>query len=141
MSKPVDQFHRNAGQPDGLQKACKACRSQIDAVSWQRVRERRLAQRRIAAKALMLEVREYKANNPCVGCGQRFHPVAMQFDHLPGEKKYMEISALWRNGRKRVWAEIAKCDLVCANCHAVRTFTRRKEAVEDVVGLGLADGL
>jgi hypothetical protein len=31
-----------------------------------------------------------------------------------------------RHSAATVEAEIAKCELVCANCHAVRTFNRRE---------------
>lgn len=49
----------------------------------------------------------------------------MTFDHLPGTAKRSEISTLLYSGYRRVLLdEIAKCELVCANCHAVRTFFR-----------------
>jgi len=53
----------------------------------------------------------------------------MHFDHRPGEKKDFEIGFAVRGySRTRILAEIAKCDLVCANCHAVRTYRRRHGA-------------
>jgi hypothetical protein len=55
-----------------------------------------------------------------------FHPVAMHWDHLPGETKEADLAFLAKRGsRQRVLDEIAKCELVCANCHAVRSFVRR----------------
>jgi hypothetical protein len=70
-------------------------------------------------------VRELK-RRPCADCGGLFHPVAMHFDHRPGEKKDFEVGwAIRGYSRRRIMAEIAKCDLVCANCHAVRTYERR----------------
>jgi hypothetical protein len=66
---------------------------------------------------------------PCADCGGRFHPAAMAFDHLPGSSKRLEIANLVRRGSiglARV--EIAKCEIVCANCHAIRTFLRREQA-------------
>jgi 5-methylcytosine-specific restriction endonuclease McrA len=64
---------------------------------------------------------------PCADCGQRFHPCAMDFDHLPQYTKRMEISDMVRSKRSRgdIELELAKCELVCANCHRVRTFTRQ----------------
>jgi hypothetical protein len=50
----------------------------------------------------------------------------MQWDHLPGAPKVDEVSNLVRRGfrRQSILDEIAKCELVCANCHAVRTHDR-----------------
>jgi hypothetical protein len=72
---------------------------------------------------------ELKANKPCADCGGTFHPQAMVWDHLPGAEKRGDVSHLARRiGKERILAEIAKCELVCANCHAVRTFDRRHGA-------------
>lgn len=59
-------------------------------------------------------------------CGGRFHFSAMHFDHLPEYEKVEQISRLANSNTSyaRIDAEIAKCELVCANCHAVRTFNR-----------------
>lgn len=48
----------------------------------------------------------------------------MQWDHLPGTLKLGDISSLIGLPRERVLAELAKCELVCANCHAARTYRR-----------------
>ncbi len=63
-------------------------------------------------------------NNPCVDCGLRFHPVAMDFDHLPGYKK-LSVNGLYCMAKQKLLDEIKKCELVCANCHRIRTWNRR----------------
>jgi hypothetical protein len=70
-------------------------------------------------------VRQLKSE-PCVDCEHTFHPTAMQFDHVRGVK-VLKVSDLVARGcsRAKILAEIAKCELVCANCHAVRTHERR----------------
>jgi hypothetical protein len=73
---------------------------------------------------------ELKSSQPCADCGGFFHPAAMTFDHLPGSVKRGDVSDLLCHGFKRGGLEeIAKCEIVCANCHAVRTFTRRQRSV------------
>jgi len=37
------------------------------------------------------------------------------------------VNAGWRGCIRLVREEIAKCVIVCANCHAVRTFVRREQ--------------
>jgi hypothetical protein len=50
----------------------------------------------------------------------------MQFDHRdPREKKYLVSQMVGRAGRGTILAEVAKCDIVCANCHRERTYQRR----------------
>ena len=61
---------------------------------------------------------------PCVDCGGRFPPECMDWDHRPGEVKTAEVGALRSGSLERMLAEIAKCDLVCANCHRIRTRAR-----------------
>ncbi len=60
---------------------------------------------------------------PCSDCHQKFVPDAMEWDHVRGEK-IGHIGNL--TSKKAVLVEIAKCDLVCANCHALRTAVRRE---------------
>jgi hypothetical protein len=58
-----------------------------------------------------------------------FPPEAMEWDHLPGTVKLGEISSVvtkWST--KLIFEELAKCELVCANCHAIRTYRRLRGA-------------
>jgi len=57
---------------------------------------------------------------PCMDCGRIRPPVAMDFDHVRGEKMH-GVSSMWSWGRDKVLDEIAKCDLVCCICHRIRT--------------------
>jgi hypothetical protein len=51
----------------------------------------------------------------------------MDFDHRPGETKRAVVTRMiGRSGLARIFAEAAKCDIVCANCHRRRTFVRRQ---------------
>jgi hypothetical protein len=63
--------------------------------------------------------------NPCTDCGRVLAPVAMDFDHIHDDK-IEGIAQMWSWGRAKVLEELAKCKLVCANCHRERTVTRLK---------------
>lgn len=67
-------------------------------------------------------VRKIKEASPCADC-QVYYPFwVMQFDHI-GDDKVMGISEMInRRSWEAIEAEIAKCDLVCANCHSTRTY-------------------
>lgn len=61
---------------------------------------------------------------PCIDCGNIFPPECMDFDHV-GETKNNRVSQLaWNGSWQAVVGEIAKCELVCANCHRIRTRKR-----------------
>lgn len=67
---------------------------------------------------------EYKSTRPCMDCGLSYPSYVMDFDHRPGEAKTKAVSQMWYNSLATIKAEIDKCDLVCANCHRERTFSR-----------------
>lgn len=87
-----------------------------------------------------------KLGKPCADCKLSFHPSAMQFDHIPGSKKAFSLSKMPSAGSlDLVQKEIAKCEIVCCNCHRLRThfrnLTKRKnrsyparEKLQDEVG-------
>lgn len=60
----------------------------------------------------------------CVDCGYNAHSEALEFDHRPGVDKVSRVSAMSTSSWARIEAEIAKCDIRCANCHAVITRAR-----------------
>lgn len=63
-----------------------------------------------------------KLASSCVDCGYDAHPAALQFDHRDRTTK--ALGHFSRNLSRRwevILAEVAKCDVRCANCHAVRT--------------------
>ena len=71
-----------------------------------------------------------KKQRGCVDCGYNAHAVALQFDHINGNKKD-SVSNLIRSDYawKTILEEINKCEVVCANCHAIRTRDRKNENV------------
>ena len=62
-------------------------------------------------------------SKPCMDCGGSFPPECMDFDHRDPKTKLFDVSraAVSGSGLESVKEEIAKCDLVCANCHRIRT--------------------
>ena len=58
---------------------------------------------------------------PCLDCGNRFPAVCMDFDHRDPSKKTRGVTAMIAQKTTTILAEVAKCDLVCSNCHRIRT--------------------
>jgi hypothetical protein len=61
----------------------------------------------------------------CADCGYDAHPAALDFDHLDGSVKRGDISKMLTVTLRNLFEEIAKCEVVCANCHRIRTFERK----------------
>ena len=72
---------------------------------------------------------DYKQNNKCTDCGfmGKEYPEVLEFDQI-GNNKEFNISTFYQqtSNMDKVKKEIEKCELVCANCHRIRTFKRRK---------------
>jgi ferric-dicitrate binding protein FerR (iron transport regulator) len=76
-----------------------------------------MTSRQIANRDLLRDLRSV----PCVDCGGVFHWCCMDFDHRDPSTKVTNLNRMWAFKRERILAEIAKCDVVCANCHRLRT--------------------
>lgn len=86
-------------------------------VQYKRIQDRK--------KRIAEDVKKYKESMPCMDCGQWFPHYVMDFDHRDPSEKEVNIARIAASGSlKRIWDEIAKCDLVCANCHRFRTFSK-----------------
>lgn len=91
-------------EPEALEKRCSRCGSPAE-----------------RGRALIAALKD----RPCADCGGVFPPVVMQFDHLPGHTKVANLSRMSRAPEQAIREEAAKCDVVCANCHAIRGEKRR----------------
>lgn len=89
----------------------------------QRLYDRAKSKRRQAM--IRAWVHNYKESRPCVDCGDYYPYYVMDFDHLGN--KVAEVSRIMRrNNITNIKAEIEKCELVCSNCHRIRTQERLK---------------
>lgn len=71
-----------------------------------------------------LFVNALKENHPCTDCGKFYYPCQMQFDHIANDKAFNIAMSYSNVGWDKLVEEIEKCELVCANCHAIRTYLR-----------------
>jgi len=76
-----------------------------------------------ALRALLVSLKDQK---PCTDCGVPYPHYVMQFDHLKDKDFAIGEAVSRKLSISKVMAEAAKCELVCANCHATRTYHRRK---------------
>lgn len=93
-----------------------------------RARQKNQEYSRVARQRLVTEIDAIKSV-PCTDCKVQFKPWQMTFDHVRG-RKIADVSTLVSAGRRKAaLAEIEKCEVVCANCHADRTHSRNHAGV------------
>jgi hypothetical protein len=80
-------------------------------------------------EAVLEFIERYKRAGACADCGfpgKKF-PYVLDFDHgKNGASKKFNVGS-WRRSVLSIEAvrcEIEKCELVCANCHRIRTFSK-----------------
>jgi hypothetical protein len=150
--KPVSEFHRQARSVDGRHPYCKPCKAGYASERHWRKRDEELARMRawrsqnheyVLARAkewylanperkrdadhlLVQEKRaliQFLKARPCADCGGSFPSICMDFDHVSGVK-LMAIGQMGRYSVARILEEVSKCEVVCANCHRIRTLAR-----------------
>lgn len=70
-------------------------------------------------------IKEIKERNPCMDCKVAYPYYMMDFDHVRGRKQANVAELIGTLSKKRIDEEIAKCEVVCSNCHRARTHIRK----------------
>lgn len=129
-TKALEEFNERKGRERGYYYDCKKCRG----IAFQekmkdenfRSKKRKQSRRTAAKKRQELYdlVLEFKKDKPCQDCGGLFPPYVMDFDHVDPTNKIDTITHLRSVvcNKKLLLLEIAKCELVCSNCHRIRTW-------------------
>jgi lactate dehydrogenase-like 2-hydroxyacid dehydrogenase len=77
----------------------------------------------------------FKLSKGCKVCGYKKHPAALELNHREPKLKMFHLSteanriALKRTTKSKIEykEELAKCDVLCANCHRIHTNTYLRE--------------
>lgn len=126
-SKAISEFTKNKTKIDGLNHNCRECQRTYNREHYKQNKKYYISKAQKSDKKqrelLEKQINQIKSK-PCTDCKNSFPPEAMDFDHVRG-KKLFEIAQ-----KMRVWdlnkilKEIDKCELVCSNCHRIRTKKR-----------------
>lgn len=128
--KNISHFNLRSPKTDSniLQAYCKQC-NKIKNNQWYKnnaeKHKKRIRKTDALRRNIIDDFLDEAKNNPCTDCGIKYHPWVMEFDHI----KYDKISSIAsmktrKISIKKIKEEMDKCELVCANCHRMRTFNR-----------------
>jgi len=113
---PTTDFYPQSNGRDGLEAICKTCWANKNATD---KATRNILQRDYVA--------EYLRTHHCKVCGES-DPAILEFDHIVPEDKEYSISNLCSQSGLHLQVlidEIAKCWVLCANCHRKVTALER----------------
>lgn len=120
--KELELFAKRSKSLDGRSSWCKECYKKYDRDRYQfgddkvRKANNREATRNIAKDYIW----EYLLEHPCIDCFET-DPLVLEFDHRDDVEKVNNVSYMLSGSLNKIKAEIAKCDVRCANCHRRRT--------------------
>lgn len=101
---------------------CKPCNREYGKRNYQENKERYFQVAKERDRRLDALINSYK-DKPCADCGVKYPPYVMDLDHVDPTQKVDKISTMRRRRMAfaKIVAEIAKCEVVCSNCHRERT--------------------
>ena len=70
-----------------------------------------------------------KLSAKCKNCGFNSHPAALEFNHRDPLTKGFTISQSMHRSWSSLEIEIAKCDVLCSNCHHIHSYENKHNAV------------
>jgi hypothetical protein len=137
-------FHVNSRNKDGFYGTCKECRNTYRSEWREEYKEKhgeradkkyeqenkekfaKWSAKRVKENADWVD--KLKEETPCADCHNNFPAVCMDFDHIK-DKKFKGVCYLVQQGysQEKIQAEIDKCEIVCANCHRIRTHASGRE--------------
>lgn len=105
---------------------CKKCQREYSKNHYYANKEKHLTRRKVnkqRERKIKLDAIRTLKNQPCQDCNKTYPYYVMQFDHRdPLTKSFTISDSIDAQSLSRLKEEIQKCDVVCANCHAERTW-------------------
>jgi hypothetical protein len=126
--KTIEEFpYRNKSKGTRV-SWCKPCKQEYESEHYRKSDSRKLqirSQNKVQRERCIALALAAKSSG-CVDCGEK-DPIVLDFDHLGDKIK--NVAEMMNGTPHKMLAEIAKCEVVCANCHRRRTHSRRLAGV------------
>ena len=125
LAKPLSEFNFKQKVRGIRQPYCRDCGKELTRDHYRRRKQlylRRNLRSYSERRQMVLDAKK----KPCADCGISYPYYVMDFDHRDGATESFSLHAVHGASKQAILREIAKCDVVCANCHRERTHQRRR---------------
>lgn len=120
--KSIENFPPNGGGKRSSK--CRPCKQEYDRQYWNKNKGKLNPSKSLNRKERTIRntkyVLEYLSKNPCSDCGET-NPIVLEFDHVKDNKTYNVSYLIQQGSISSIKKEIEKCEVVCSNCHSIRT--------------------
>ena len=120
-TKLLKDFHPNKSCKQGVVGTCRLCSSERIRGWYSDNRSERQDAQNKRNKNRKAEIVE-KFGNKCLDCQQSYPLCVYQFHHLDPKQKDVNPSYAMINTPTKMWEELSKCVMLCANCHMIRHY-------------------
>ena len=91
---------------------------------WYHANKAKVIAKKNRKKARLRALVQEKKQEPCADCGVSYPYYVMDFDHITDDKVMMISQLVLRGATTKLFVELEKCEVVCSNCHRIRTWKR-----------------
>src|SRR5699024_8503412 len=119
--KSLSEYGVRRASKDGLMTQCKECNRKAQKVQYSSNKKYYLDRNRELRASNREKYRKTKEGKPCARCGGLFPQVCMDYDHIDPKSKRLCVAQMMGYSWNAIQKEIDKCELVCANCHRIKT--------------------
>lgn len=116
QNKSLDEFWKKG---DIYQSDCIPCKKKYFQDWYANNKQRQMVNVKRRRKEMQQWMRDYKQGLSCLDCGAN-HPAVIEFHHVNGKDFTLATWASNIASKARFIEEVAKCVVLCANCHRIR---------------------
>lgn len=125
MIKPLSEYHPNKSCKQGVVGTCRICCS-FRIQAWysdnRAVRQKDANKRNQQKKQKAVDF----FGGKCLDCQRSYPNCVYQFHHIDPKEKDMNPSYALANSETKMWKELSKCVMLCANCHMIRHYNGKE---------------
>ena len=116
--KPVSEFNKAKSKKDGYQSYCRKCNSDNLKEHYTSNKEHYSKKKKNRRRKIKEFISKVKKNGKCTYCPEN-HEACLDFHHNDPKLKEHQVVKMVNNrfGKKRIAEEVAKCTILCSNCH------------------------